>query len=106
MTPQIALDECQPGLSYELAEAVRSQHLSSRTIQTYQHWISQYLAYFDLKSPSTLSESNVKEFLRYLGKKLSLSRARLNQAREALYFLYDKVLKTPLKRSQSNTLDG
>jgi len=97
MTPIMALDECQPGLAFDLAEAVRSQHLSTRTTQTYQHWIAQYLAYFDLKSPNTLSESNVKEFLRYLGKKLSMSRARLNQAREALYFLYEKVLKTPLK---------
>jgi len=100
MSTTIALDECQPGLSHELAEAVRDQDLSTRTIQTYQHWISQYLAYFDLKSPSSLSEKNVKEFLKHLGKKLSLSRARLNQAREALFFLYDRVLKTPLKRAE------
>ena len=95
-----ALDESQPGLSNELAEAVRHQELSTRTSQTYQHWISQYLAYFDLKSPSSLSEKNVKEFLRHLGKKLTLSRARLNQAREALFFLYDQVLKTPLRRAE------
>jgi Phage integrase, N-terminal SAM-like domain len=100
MSIAVALDECQPGLSQELAEAVRNQHLSSRTSQTYQHWITQYLAYFDLKSPVSLSEVNVKEFLKYLVKKLSLSRARLNQAREALLFLYDKVLHKPLKRTE------
>jgi len=33
-------------------------------------------------------------------KKMSLSRARLNQAREALFFLYEKVLKRPLKRKE------
>ncbi len=99
MSTTIALDECQPGLSAKLAEAVKSQHLSTRTVQTYQHWITQYLAYNDLQSPKALSEKNVKEFLRYLVKTLSLSRARLNQAREALYFLYDKVLKKPLKRT-------
>ena len=100
MSTAVALDECQPGLSVELAEAVRHQHLSVRTIQTYQHWITQYLAYFDLKSPKYLSENNVKEFLRYLVKNMSLSRARLNQAREALLFLYEKVLKKPLKRTE------
>lgn len=100
MSTAIALDECQPGLSAKLAEAVKHQHLSTRTVQTYQHWITQYLAYFDLKSPKSLSEKNVKEFLRYLVKNLSLSRARLNQAREALFFLYDKVLKKPLKRGE------
>jgi len=100
MNTNIALDESKPGLSSELAMAVQEQHLSQRTVQTYQHWIAQYLAYFDLKNPGSLSESNVKEFLRYLGKKLALSRARLNQAREALFFLYDKVLKKPLKHTE------
>jgi Phage integrase, N-terminal SAM-like domain len=100
MSTAIALDECQPGLSVELAEAVKHQHLSARTIQTYQHWITQYLAYFDLKSPKYLSETNVKEFLRYLVKNMSLSRARLNQAREALLFLYEKVLHKPLERTE------
>ena len=103
MSTAIALDECQPGLSLKLAEAVHDQHLSTRTIQTYEHWITQYLAYFDLKSPKSLSEKNVKEFLKHLTKKMTLSRARLNQAREALFFLYEKVLKKPLKRKELET---
>ncbi len=97
MSPLLAIDESHPGLSYALAEAVRNQQLSARTIQTYQHWITQYLAYFEMKNPKTLSEKNVKEFLRYLIKSMSLSRARLNQAREALLFFYDRVLKKPLR---------
>jgi len=100
MNPLLAIDESHPGLSYALAEAVRSQNLSARTTQTYQHWITQYLAYFELKNPKSLSEQNVKEFLRYLIKSMSLSRARLNQAREALIFFYAKVLKKPLKAAQ------
>ena len=99
MSTAIALDEFQPGLSQKLAEAVRNQHLSTRTVQTYQHWITQYLAYFDLKSPKFLSEKNVKEFLKHLTKKMTLSRARLNQAREALYFLHEKVFNKPLERT-------
>lgn len=100
MSATLALDESLPGLSFELAEAIRQQQLSSRTSQTYQHWIAQYLAYFDLSSPVTLGEKNVKEFLRHLGRKLSLSRARLNQAKEAILFFYEKVLNKPLKQQE------
>lgn len=100
MSATLALDESLPGLSFELAEAIREQQLSSRTSQTYQHWISQYLAYFDLSSPVTLGEQNVKEFLRHLRKTLSLSRARMNQAKEALIFFYEKVLRKPLKQQE------
>jgi len=99
MNSVIALDECLPGLSTELAHAVKTQHLSTRTSHTYQHWISQYLAYFDLKSPKLLTEKNVSDFLRHVTKSMSLSRARLNQARAALVFLYDKVLHKPLKQA-------
>lgn len=97
MSATLALDESQPGLSFELAEAIRRQNLSSRTSHTYQHWIMQYLAYFDLSNPKSLSENNVKEFLRYLVKSMSLSRAKLNQAKEALLFFYEKVLNKPLQ---------
>ncbi len=99
MSTIIALDECLPGLSTELAQAVKTQHLSTRTSHTYRHWISQYLAYYDLKSPNLLTEKNVSDFLRHVTKSMSLSRARLNQARAALMFLYDKVLNKPLKQS-------
>lgn len=99
MSNIIALDECLPGLSTELAEAVKTQHLSTRTSHTYRHWISQYLTYYDLKSPKLLTEKNVSDFLRHVTKSMSLSRARLNQARAALVFLYDKVLHKPLKQA-------
>lgn len=90
-----ALEESRSGLSSELALAVQAQKLSARTVQTYRHWITQYLSYFNFKNPRYLTVDNVKEFLAYLFKSLSLSRAKMNQAREALVFLYDKVLHKP-----------
>ena len=104
MDTTLALDESQPGLSQELAQAVRAEKLSSRTVRTYQHWISQYLAYNDLKNPRYLSEKNVRDFLRYLMKRLSLSRAKLNQAKEALLFLYEKVLQKPIESQALNPI--
>lgn len=100
MDSKLVLDESQSGLSKDLALAVQSQKLSSRTIHTYQHWIAQYLAYYDLTSPVRLSEKNVREFLSYIVSSLSPSRARLNQAKEALIFFYEKVLNRPLKYTE------
>jgi len=95
MDVMLALDESQPGLSSDLAQAVREEKLNSRTVQTYQHWIAQYLAYFDLASPRQLESKDVEKFLGYLVRRMSLSRAKMNQAREAIIFLYEKVLKKP-----------
>lgn len=100
MDALIVLNECQPGLSDELNQAVAKQRLSSRTVHTYQQWIAQYLAYHNLSSPVSLTEQNVRDFLRYILKNLSPSRARFNQAREAIMFLYEKVLQRPLKKSE------
>lgn len=93
----LAWDDSLPGLSQELEQAVLSQHLSRRTASVYQHWIRQYLTFYELENPKVLSERNVRQFLSHLRKRLSLSRARLNQAREALIFLYEKVLKKPMR---------
>lgn len=100
MDALLALDESQPGLSRDLAQAVEYQQLSSRTVNTYQHWIAQYLAYYDLASPGRLTEKNVREFLSHIVRSLSPSRAKLNQAKEALIFLYEKVLHRPLKQAE------
>ena len=92
-----ALDQSQSGLLYQVQKIVKKQDFNTRTEQTYQHWITQYIFFNDLKNPASLSENNVQKFLNYLAEKIGLSRAKLNQAKEALTFLYDKVLKKPLR---------
>jgi len=92
-----ALDQSQSGLLYQVQKIVKKQHFNTRTEQTYQHWITQYIFFNDLKNPALLSENNVQKFLNYLAVKIGLSRAKLNQAKEALTFLYDKVLHKPLR---------
>ena len=92
-----ALDQSQSGLLYQVQKIVKKQHFNIRTEQTYQHWITQYIFFNDLKNPALLSENNVQKFLKYLAVNIGLSRAKVNQAKEALAFLYDKVLHKPLK---------
>lgn len=97
MDAKVVLDEAQPGLSNKLLWASQRKRLCARTVHTYEQWIAQYLAYNDLTNPFSLGEANVKEFLKHIMRKLSLSRARLNQARQALVFFYEQVLRRPLK---------
>ena len=92
-----ALDQSQSGLLYQVQKIVKKQHFNIRTEQTYQHWITQYIFFNDLKNPALLSENNVQKFLKYLAVNIGLSRAKVNQAKEALAFLYDKVLHKPLR---------
>ncbi len=96
MSVMQAIEESQPGLAAEFSHAARAQSLTERSSHNYQHWIIQYLSYFEMRNPRSLSENNVREFLRHLAGQMSLSKARLNQAREALLFLYEKVLHKPL----------
>lgn len=97
MDAMIVLDEAQPGLSVELQSAIEREQLGSRTEHTYQQWIAQYLAFNGFLDPANLSETNVREFLKHIIRNLSPSRARLNQARQALVFFYECVLKRPLQ---------
>ena len=97
-----ALDQSQSGLLQQVRKVVKKQHFNIRTEQTYQHWITQYIFFNDLKNPTLLSENNVNEFLGYLADKVGLSRAKLNQAKEALAFLYEKVLDQPLDMIPGN----
>ncbi|ARU54461.1 integrase [Oleiphilus messinensis] len=95
----------QPGLLAKLQKEIKAEHLNSRTEQTYQHWITRYIFFNELKNPSTLNEENIKAFLVYLVTKMNASKAKVNQAKQALEFLYLKVLKLPLSENKDNRLE-
>jgi hypothetical protein len=48
--------------------------------------------FHDLKNPETLQPGDRQLFLAYLSERLEVSRARLNQAKQALAFFYEDVL--------------
>ncbi len=92
-----SLDQTQPGLLSKIQVAIQEQHLSSRTESSYRHWITRFIFFNENKNSTTLSYKNVDEFLAYLDAHLQLSRAKLNQVKSALLFLFEKVLHKPLK---------
>lgn len=88
-----ALEQSDPGLFERVRNAIRQQRLTQRTEQTYLHWISRFVLFHQPKTPETLESADQQLFLQYLQERIQVSRARLNQARQALAFFYDDVLQ-------------
>ena len=90
-----ALDQSRPGMVREVETAINQRQLNRRTQQTYLHWISRFVLFHNLKDPDELAEEDQQQFLAYLRDKIRLSRARMNQASQALTFFYEDVLNKP-----------
>lgn len=90
-----ALDQSQPGLWLRLQRAIQSRRLNARTEQTYLHWITRYVLFHGMRDPSELEASHIKQFVDDQRERMRVSRARLNQAMQALTFFYVEVLKRP-----------
>ena len=91
-----ALEQSRPGMVDEVQAAIRKHQLNQRAEQTYLHWISRVVLFHDLTDPDNLAEEEQRQFLAYLSDKMQLSRARLNQANQALTFFYRDVLGKPV----------
>ncbi|MEX0605779.1 MAG: site-specific integrase [Marinobacter sp.] len=87
-----ALEQSRPGLLRQVTEAMQKHRLTMRTEQTYLHWITRFVLFNGLKSPEALGQDDQQLFLTYLSDRIWVSRARLNQARQALTFFYEDVL--------------
>ena len=87
-----ALEQSEPGLFDRVQNAIREQRLNHRTEQTYLHWIARFVLFNQPKTPETLESADQQRFLQYLQDRIQVSRARLNQARQALAFFYGDVL--------------
>ncbi len=87
-----ALEQSQPGLVGRVNKAIQKRQLNQRAEQTYLHWISRFVLFHELKDPQNLETDDRQLFLTYLKDRIQLSRARLNQASQALTFFYEEVL--------------
>lgn len=87
-----ALDQSQPGLVGRIMIAIHKHQLSQRSEQTYLHWITRFVLFSDLKDPDSLANEDRQLFLEYLSDRMRVSRARFNQASQALTFFYEDVL--------------
>ena len=75
---------------------LRRRHYSLRTEQSYADWIRRFLIFHELKPPHSLGAEAVNAYLDYLAEKREVAASTQNQALNAIVFLYDQVLATPL----------
>lgn len=87
-----ALEQSQPGLVARVKDAIHKHQLNQRSEQTYLHWITRFVLFSNLKDPDTLANEDRQLFLEYLSDRMRVSRARFNQASQALAFFYEDVL--------------
>src|SRR3990172_2849866 len=82
----------KPKLMDRLREALRSRHYSSRTEQTYCHWIKRFIFFHKVRHPAEMAEPEINTFLTHLAVKEKVSASTQNQALSALLFLYRHVI--------------
>lgn len=69
---------------------------SPRTIESYLYWIKYYIHFHDKQHPSELGDREVEQFLTYLTVERNVSAATQKLALNALAFLYNRFLESPL----------
>src|SRR5438552_6349264 len=85
-----------PRLLEQLRDAIQRRHYSSRTEETYLHWVKRFIYFSGRRHPRELGAPEVTAFLNYLAREREVAAATQNQALSALIFLYKEVLAQPL----------
>ncbi len=80
----------------KLDQVVSEKKLHGRTEQLYRHWIGKFIRYSASHREIPREEDKVRPFLSELINRFQLSRARLNQAKQALEFYFNFVVERPL----------
>ncbi len=73
-------------------EAIRLNHYSYRTEETYVQWIRQYILFHNTRHPQEMGVTEIEEFSTHLAVVEKVSASTQNQALSALLFLYRVVL--------------
>lgn len=89
-------EHLKPKLMDQLHEALQSRHYSSRTEQSYCHWVKRYVYFHNVRNPREMAEPEINAFLTHLAIKEKVSASTQNQALAALLFLYRHVIMKEL----------
>ncbi len=80
----------------QLLTEIRSRGYSIRTEQSYETWVSRFIAFCDNRPPRDLGVNEVRQYLEYLVVERNVAASTQNLALNALVFLYDQVLHQPI----------
>jgi len=80
----------------QLVIEIRARHYSIRTEKTYLNWAVRFFGFCKSDQVNTANAGQVQLFLQYLAVERKVSASTQNQALNALVFLFNNVLQTPL----------
>ena len=81
-----------PKLLDRVRNLIRTRHYSSRTEQTYLHWIERFIMFNGKRHPKDMGALEVEAFLTDLAVRWNVSASTQNLALSAILFLYREVL--------------
>src|SRR6476659_5466772 len=88
--------ETPEALLERLKALLRLKRYSIRTEQQYIGWVRRFIAFHNGKHPLGLHASDVEAFLSHLAVKRKVAASTQNQAKAALLFLYEDLLRQDL----------
>ena len=91
------MEQRPPRLLDKVRETLRLKHYSTKTEESYVHWILRFIRYHKLRHPREMGDAEVQAFLTHLAVQQKVSASTQNQALSALLFLYRDVLKLDLQ---------
>lgn len=83
----------QPKLLDQLRALLRTLHYSLRTEEAYVHWTRRYILFHHKRHPSEMGKTEIEAFLSDLAVNGKVSASTQSQAKAALLFLYQRLLK-------------
>ena len=91
-----------PKLFPLILERLHTLNYSPRTQESYVQWIKRYILFHSKRHPREMGAAEVEAFLNHLAVEKKVSASTQNQAKSALFFLYD-VLEQALPALQNVT---
>jgi site-specific recombinase XerD len=85
-----------PKLLDQMRTVIRMLHYSMRTEATYVDWVRRFIRFHELRHPREMGAVEVTAFLAHLATERQVSASTQNQAKSAILFLYQRVLKIEL----------
>jgi hypothetical protein len=79
-----------------LIAEIRRRGYSIRTERAYESWVVRFLAFCDHADPQGGGNAEVLAFLQHLAVARQVAASTQNQARNALIFFYDHIVKQPV----------
>ena len=95
--PRKLLDQACTELCRSVRNALRAQHYSIHTEETYVRWIKRYILFHDKRHPKKMGVPEIEAFLTHLAVDQNMAASTQNQALSALLFLYREVLEIELE---------